>query len=203
VPAVIEPSRLREALSSFVTHTHASEDTPSPPRTTCPRVETSVRALDSWSKPLTWQYSVPAQFMPAVYRAVQPEQRRRENEPSPKAKTARSPSHYEEVHHGAKWQLAMTDEVKLGLAPADWSTSSQMNDKRPNGQSLFDARFNRSPMGRARGGHSLVWDPRGMPHAGGAKKAQNMDANVFAADMSDETAIAKASAERNFHKSQK
>ena len=56
---------------------------------------------------------------------------------------------------------------------------------------------------RARGGHSLVWDPRGMPHAGGAKKAQNMDANVFAADMSDETAIAKASAERNFHKSQK
>jgi len=91
----------------------------------------------------------------------------------------------------------MKTETDLGLAPPPWSTSSQMNDPRPNGRSIFDARFVESPMGRARGGRSMVWDARGTANAGGTKKAENWDANVFAEDMSDETALAEASAEKN------
>ena len=91
----------------------------------------------------------------------------------------------------------MKAEVDLGLMPSEWSTSSQMNDPRPNGRSIFDARFVESPMGRARGGRSIMWDPKGTMHAGHTMKAQNLDANVFAEDMSDETALASASADKN------
>ena len=105
--------------------------------------------------------------------------------------------HYEAKHYGKEWKLDMKKEVDLGLAPADWSTSSQMNDPRPNGRSIFDARFVESPMGRARGGRSMVWDPKGTMNAGGTKKAENWDSNVFAEEMSDETAAGLASAEKN------
>ena len=91
----------------------------------------------------------------------------------------------------------MKTESKLGLMPADWSTSSQMNDPRPNGRSMFDARFVGSPMGRARAGRSIVWDPRGTMNAGKTEKALNLDSNAFAADMADETAAAQASADKN------
>lgn len=49
---------------------------------------------------------------------------------------------------GTRWQMDLGKEVDLGLAPAEWSTTSQMNDPRPLGKSLFDARFINSPMGR-------------------------------------------------------
>lgn len=91
----------------------------------------------------------------------------------------------------------MKSEVDLGLVPANWSTSSQMNDPRPNGRSMFDARFIESPMGRARGGRSMVWDSRGTANAGKTQKAQNWDADVYALEMSDETAAAELSTEKN------
>ena len=68
---------------------------------------------------------------------------------------ARSRGHNERVHYSDKWRCDMKAEVDLGLAPATWSTSSRMNDPRPNGYSLFDARFVDSPMGRARAGRSI------------------------------------------------
>lgn len=62
---------------------------------------------------------------------------------------------------------------------------------------MFDARFVESPMGRARGGRSMVWDSRGTMNAGKTKKAENWDADVFAAEMADETEAAEASADKN------
>lgn len=101
-------------------------------------------------------------------------------------------------HVGTKWQFNMDDEVRLGLAPPDWSTTSQMNDPRPLGKSLFDARFVASPMGRARGGYSLAQDARGIAQTKGqVKKAENMDSNWFANDMADETAAGAQSAITN------
>mgnify|MGYP006133663667 CR=1 len=61
-----------------------------------------------------------------------------------------------------QWRLNLNAEATLGLVPADWSTSSQMNDPRPNGVSIFDARFQSTPMGRARGGNGVIADPRGI-----------------------------------------
>ena len=94
----------------------------------------------------------------------------------------------------------MGDEVKMGLAPADWSVSSKMNDPRPNGRSIFDARFYESTMGRARAGRGIISDPRGVvsPFGTSAKPgARNMDmALSFAADMADETQAADKSMEK-------
>jgi hypothetical protein len=55
-----------------------------------------------------------------------------------------------------------------------------MDDPRPNGKAIFDARFIESPVGRARAGRSMVWDPRGTANAGGTKKAENWDAGAMA-----------------------
>ena len=86
-----------------------------------------------------------------------------------------------------QWRLDMKAEEYMGLAPAPWSTSSQMNDPRPNGRSIFDARFVESPMGRARAGRGS-WDPRGVVFGG--------DALGMAAEMADETAAAAKSADK-------
>lgn len=103
-----------------------------------------------------------------------------------------------ESRHESSWKLDMKAEMGLGLAPPEWSTSSQMNDIRPNGKALFDARFAGNSMGRARGGYSMVADARGMEAtAGKLQKAENIDSNWFATDMADETAAAEASAELN------
>ena len=58
---------------------------------------------------------------------------------------------------GTRWQMDLGREVDLGLAPPEWSTTSQMNDPRPLGKSLFDSRFMNSPMGR---GKHIVESPR-------------------------------------------
>jgi hypothetical protein len=106
--------------------------------------------------------------------------------------------HFESRHDVDGWKLDMRAEIELGLAPPEWSTSSQMDDTRPNGKSLFDARFSGNAMGRARGGYSMMADARGMEAtAGKLQKAVNMDSNWFAADMADETAAAELSAEAN------
>ena len=116
---------------------------------------------------------------------------------NPDGRRRKDPTHYEQKHFGA-WALDMKKEQGLGLAPPDWSTSSAMDDQRPNGQALFDARFHGQAMGRARGGYGMVSDARGVEFTSGKlKKAENMDSNFFAADMSDETAAAAASAEKN------
>ena len=92
----------------------------------------------------------------------------------------------------------MKAEIDLGLAPPEWSVSSKMDDTRPNGKAIFDARFSGNAMGRARGGYSMVADARGMEAtAGKLQRAENMDSNYFAADMADETAAAEISAEKN------
>lgn len=137
---------------------------------------------------------VPSQFIdaPAAYKAVQ--QQPAEFQPR---QPRRNPHHYETRHYSEKWRLDMEDEAKLGIAPPMWSTTSQMNDPRPNGKSLFDARFVSSPMGRARGGRSMVWDPRGTANVGGPVRAENRDSAWFAADMADETAAGNQSAIAN------
>lgn len=105
--------------------------------------------------------------------------------------------HFEEPHYD-NWRLDMKAEIDLGLAPPEWSVSSKMDDTRPNGKAIFDARFSGNAMGRARGGYSMVADARGMEAtAGKLQRAENMDSNYFAADMADETAAAEISAEKN------
>ena len=71
-----------------------------------------------------------------------------------------SRTHHFEEPHVASWKLDLKSETNLGLAPADWSVSSKMDDERPNGKSLFDARFHGNAMGRARGGYSMMADAR-------------------------------------------
>ena len=44
--------------------------------------------------------------------------------------------HFEHRHDVDGWKLDMRAEIDLGLAPPEWSTSSQMADTRPNGKSL-------------------------------------------------------------------
>ena len=100
------------------------------------------------------------------------------------------PRHFEDLHYSPMWRLDMKGETALGVAPAEWSLSSQMNDPRPNGRCIFDARFIESPVGRSRAhGDGKVWDPRGVVFGG--------DALAFAEEMRDETAAAKASADDN------
>lgn len=136
---------------------------------------------------------VSMEFMPAAYRQVHEKKGRPTHSP-PQSKT----KHYETRHYSEKWRLDMAQEQELGLMPNDWSVSSKMDDARPNGQSMFDARFVRSPMGRARGGHSMVQDARGIEAVKGQlKKAENMDSAYFAADMADETEAAEKSAMAN------
>lgn len=91
--------------------------------------------------------------------------------------------HFEQPHFADRWRLDLRDETRLGIVPAEWSTSSQMNDPRPNGVSIFDARFASSPMGRARAGRSLVWDPRGTANAGQAAKVPSVDITIAYAKM--------------------
>lgn len=55
---------------------------------------------------------------------------------------------------------SMAHEEDMGIVPSAWSTSSQMRDPRPNGRSIFDARFSDTPMGRSRGYNGIIWDPR-------------------------------------------
>lgn len=69
--------------------------------------------------------------------------------------------HYETIHFSKDWKLGMKFEEDLGLVPPMWSVSSAMNDPRPNGRAMFDARFIERPAGRARGGRAMVWDSRG------------------------------------------
>jgi len=83
--------------------------------------------------------------------------------------------HFEHVHTNDKWRLDMATETNLGLVAKNWSVTSKMDDPRPNGRALFDARFVHTPMGRARAGRSLAWDPRGTMNAGGAKAFENID----------------------------
>lgn len=131
--------------------------------------------------------------LPAAYRAVQPDYkasqttlngRRQDYDPS-------FTKHFEQLHYGNSWNLDMREEEKLGLVPKAWSTSNAMNDPRPNGRAIFDARHVHSPVARtkAHGGHSSPWDPRGVVYGG--------DAMFAAADMADETLAAAASAESN------
>ena len=99
--------------------------------------------------------------------------------------------HFESQHYSKKWRLDLADEARLGLAPPMWSTTSQMNDPRPLGVSLFDARHRHHAMGRARSGRSLAWDPRGTMNAGRTQRAQNIDSISAAnanADMTNKSA---------------
>ena len=50
-----------------------------------------------------------------------------------------------------------------------------MKDERPNGKPQFDARFLNTPMGRARAGRAIVWDPRGTMNSGGSQRLENID----------------------------
>ena len=71
-----------------------------------------------------------------------------------------------------------------------------MSDPRPNGRSIFDARFCDSPMGRARGANGVIMDPRALVSPYGTRTtrgAVSLDARAFAADMKDETDAAAAS----------
>jgi len=98
-----------------------------------------------------------------------------------------STKHFEQRHFN-KWQLDMKKEADLGLMPAEWSVSSAMNDPRPNGRAMFDARFVESPVGRARGGHAMVWDAKGTAHAGGTQKAKNISVEDIADAMEEKGA---------------
>lgn len=111
--------------------------------------------------------------------------------PDDKGDEPTASTHFEEPHF-SNWRLNMNKEVELGVMPAEWSVSSAMDDPRPNGAAIFDARFIQSPVGRARAGRSMMWDPRGTAHAGGTQKASNIDSASWADNWSDETAAAKA-----------
>ena len=95
--------------------------------------------------------------------------------------------------------FSMANEEGMGLVPSRWSTSSQMNDPRPNGRSIFDARFMDSPMGRSRAGNGVIWDPRAIVSpfgTTGQKGAMSIDARTYATDMAVETALADKSMEK-------
>jgi len=93
--------------------------------------------------------------------------------------------HIEKPHYG-EFRLSMKTEIDLGIAPADWSVTSAMNDPRPLGRPMFDARFVESPVGRARGGRSMGWTPVGTADAGMTTKAENVDIVAAMADKADE-----------------
>lgn len=92
--------------------------------------------------------------------------------------------------------FSLAQEESMGLVPSRWSVSSAMNDTRPNGRSIFDARFCDSPMGRARASGGVIIDPRALVSpfgTTGTKGAHSLDATIFAADMKDETDAAALS----------
>jgi len=134
-----------------------------------PRTESTHNAHGPAAYPPHWSEAIAKQEAAAAAAASLPRSRDK----------GRHTVHYEKVHEG-DFKLDMKYEVDLGLAPADWSVSSKMDDPRPNGKAIFDARFVESPVGRARAGRSMVWDPRGTAHAGGTKKAENWDAGAMA-----------------------
>ena len=45
--------------------------------------------------------------------------------------------HIEKPHYG-EFRLSMKTEIDLGIAPADWSVTSAMNDPRPLGRPMFE-----------------------------------------------------------------
>lgn len=92
--------------------------------------------------------------------------------------------HIERPHYGT-FGLDMKKEIELGLAPVDWSVSSAMNDPRPLGRPVFDARFVEAPMGRARGGRNMAWTPVGTADAGLTTKAENIDIVAAMRDIAD------------------
>ncbi len=92
--------------------------------------------------------------------------------------------HIEKPHYG-EFRLNMKTEIGLGMAPADWSVTSAMNDPRPLGRPMFDARFVENPVGRARGGRNMEWSPVGTADAGMTTKAQNVDLVAAMADKAD------------------
>lgn len=85
------------------------------------------------------------------------------------------PKHYESPHYSDGHTLDMKKQEDLGLMPPAWSVTSAMKDERPNGKPQFDARFLNTPMGRARAGRSIVWDPRGTVNSGGPQRLENID----------------------------
>lgn len=89
--------------------------------------------------------------------------------------TSKQTKHYESPHYSDGFTLDMKKQEDLGLMPPAWSVTSAMKDERPNGKPQFDARFLNTPMGRARAGRSIVWDPRGTVNAGGTQRLENID----------------------------
>ena len=146
-------------------------------------------------------------YAPGGPRSGQPMQRKPfiEWQHDPTGRGGSDTRHFEHKHVSKKWRLDLADEARLGLAPPPWSTTSMMNDPRPNGQSsacsladtclallfcsltsvahsrlnllatVFDARWHNTPMGRARGGRSITWDARGTTHAGATVAAKSYD----------------------------
>lgn len=95
--------------------------------------------------------------------------------------TSNNTKHYESPHYSDGHTLDMKKQEDLGLMPPAWSVTSAMKDERPNGKPQFDARFLNTPMGRARAGRSIVWDPRGTMNAGGAQRLENIDITLVQA----------------------
>jgi len=89
--------------------------------------------------------------------------------------TSNNTKHYESPHYSDGHTLDMKKQEDLGLMPPAWSVTSAMKDERPNGKPQFDARFLNTPMGRARAGRSIVWDPRGTMNSGGPQRLENID----------------------------
>lgn len=89
--------------------------------------------------------------------------------------TSKNTKHYESPHYSDGFTLDMKKQEDLGLMPPAWSVTSAMKDERPNGKPQFDARFLNTPMGRARAGRSIVWDPRGTMNSGGTQRLENID----------------------------
>ena len=87
--------------------------------------------------------------------------------------TSHKTHHFEHAHHGT-WTMDMKKEVSLGLAPAEWSVSSAMNDPRPNGKAFFDARFINNPIPRHNAGLKMTWDAVGLANAKAEDKVQHV-----------------------------
>ena len=71
------------------------------------------------------------------------------------------------------WTLDMSKEEELGLMPAKWSVTSKMDDVRPNGKAMFDARFVNQPVPRFNAGMKMGWDPQGLANAKANKKVEH------------------------------
>lgn len=181
---------MRLALISSHTHKQA-RPSPSPTSDRCWKEHRRLRARARTTPGLPRQMEFIE--LPAAYRAVQPEYRAAQTTLNGTRK-AHGPSvsrHFEEKHYANSWNLDMNLEESLGLVPKAWSTSNAMNDHRPNGHAMFDARHIHSPVPRvkAHGGHDSPWDPRGVVCGG--------DAIFAASEMADETLAGAASAEAN------